>query len=189
MTDESQRFCGDIAMREIVALAGGDGAGGVVRIDAHLIDHPEDPRLHFLKGSLLIELGRLVEAHESMSRAIELAPDFDIARFQLGFFELTSGEADRAIATWGALKDLPASHPLPMFVTGLEHLVADRFRECIEHLRAGIDANRDNAPLNRDMELIIAKCEEILAGKDAGSSGGPGDAVSAVSLLLGNRRP
>ena len=71
------------------------------RVEKLLAEFPDDPRLNFLRGSMLITDGRLIEAHRAMTRAVELAPDFAIARFQLGFFQLTSGEAGNALETWG----------------------------------------------------------------------------------------
>ena len=86
-------LCSD---EDIAALAQDMRAGAadqVERVDALLGAHPEDSRLHFLRGSMLIGVGRLIEAHASLRQAVALAPDFAIARFQLGFFQLTSGEA------------------------------------------------------------------------------------------------
>ena len=51
--------------------------------------------------------------------AVALAPDFLIARYQLGFFELTSGEVDNALATWGPLLRLPEDNYLRQFVEGM----------------------------------------------------------------------
>lgn len=182
-TDDSQ--CSNETMQQLLALAGSDPQQGVDAAERLLMDHPADARLHFLKGSLLIGLKRFIGAHEAMRRAVELAPDFALARFQLGFFELTSGEAATAIQTWQPLKALPQDHYLYLLVEGLEHLAADRFEACIASLRAGIAANRENAPLNGDMGLIIEKCAELMAGASGNSGDGGGD-VSATSLLLGS---
>src|SRR6185369_9480952 len=150
---------------------------------------------HFLKGSLQIGLKRFVGAHHSLSAAVALAPEFHLARFQLGFFELTSGEAAAASDTWAPLfAVLEPDHWMRRFVEGLEHLAADRFADCIHCLRAGIAANQENAPLNADMALVIAKCEEQL-GTGPSESGGANTAdadeispeISATSFLLGNR--
>lgn len=183
MTDP---FCAEDALQNIVMVAQTDSSRAVDMIDQLLEDYPADARLHFLRGSLLVELKQHFEAHRAMSQAIAIAPDFAIARFQLGFFELTSGEADRAIATWAPLKDLPIQHFLCRFVVGLEHLIADRFEECAAELNAGIAANTENLPLNRDMELIVAKCAEILSSS-AETAPDESDVVSATSFLLGSK--
>jgi tetratricopeptide (TPR) repeat protein len=170
-------------MQRLLAQAEGDSLQGISAIDLALVDYPLDPRLHFFKGSLLIGLKRFIEAHDALSKSIEIAPDFALARFQLGFFELTSGEADAATETWQPLRALPAGHWMLHFVTGLEHLIADRFQACIAALQAGIAINTENLPLNRDMELIIEKCRELLAAKVDEPTADEAE-VSATSLLL-----
>lgn len=141
---------------------------------------PEDARLHFMLGSTLIGEGRLIEGHAALARAVELAPDFAIARFQLGLFQLTSGEADNALGTWGRLDRLAEGHYLRRFVDGLRALIRDEFSQCIEHLRAGIALNTENAPLNTDMGLIIGKCEEIQA---AGQTSGEAPMTETALIL------
>jgi Flp pilus assembly protein TadD len=191
MSDNDTPQCGEAQMREILEVAAADTMSGVAAIDQALADYPGDARLHFLKGSLLIEGKRFIGAHAAMRRAVELAPEFHLARFQLGLFELTSGEAEAALVTWQPLHALSQDNFLKIFVEGLEHLIADRFEDCIAALREGIERNQENLPLNNDMQLIIARCGELMAGNGsmpAGSS--DSEAVSATSLLLGtSRRP
>jgi hypothetical protein len=104
-------------------------------------------------------------------------------------FQLTSGEADSARATWAPLKQiLRPAHYLSEFVTGLEALIGDRFTECIDALHRGIAANSENAPLNRDMELIVEKCAELLAQSPQPAPPEDVDEVSVTSFLLGARR-
>lgn len=189
MTNETSPFCDDARMQAIVAATEADSQRGVEAIDRALAEWPEDPRLHFLRGSLLIGLRRFIEAHAALAVAVRLAPEFHIARFQLGFFELTSGEADAARASWAPLAQaLPPDHYLARFVAGLEALIADRFADAIAALRQGIAANIENPPLNTDMALIIEKCEELLAQQPEAERQEASDAVSATSFLLGTRR-
>lgn len=148
-------------------------------MEALLAQFPEDPRLHFLYGSALIVAGRMIEAHRALSRAVELAPDFALARFQLGLFQLTSGEAGAALETFGRLDGLPDGHYLRSFVDGLRCLVRDDFAGTIDNLRTGIRLNAENAPLNNDMQMIIERCTPLLT--QAGSA--PGE-VSETALIL-----
>ena len=147
---------------------------------------PEDPRLHFLKGSILIGERRLIEAHESLSRAVEIAPDFDIARFQLGLFQLTSGEAEAALETWGRLDRLPDDHYLRTFVDGLRCLIRDDFSRSIEHLQRGIELNNENLPLNKDMMMIINKCRGLLIEGEEPTDESNSDS-SETSFILGQQ--
>ena len=188
MTGKGNGQCSDERMQAILAAAGADSQRGVDAIDRALAEFPGDARLYFLKGSLQIGLKRFIEAHEALSQAIAIAPAFDLARFQLGFFELTSGEPANALATWEPLRALPQGHWMLSFVTGLEHLIADRFEPCIAALREGIATNLENLPLNHDMELIIGQCEKLIAARPEAEVEGDAAEVSATSLLLGTRR-
>lgn len=172
-------LCTDEEMRQLLAAMQADAPDEFALAERLIEAHPDDPRLHFLRGSMLAGSGRPIEAHAALSRAVELAPDFALARFQLGFFELTSGEARRALATWEPLDALPRDHFLAHFVTGLRHLVQDHFAETIAALEAGIAANTENPPLNRDMQLIIDQCRDMTGGATP-----PSNETSATSFLL-----
>lgn len=169
----------------------GDDAQDLAQADRLLARFPDDPRLHFLRGSILAGRQRAIEAHSSLSRAVELAPDFHIARYQLGFFELTSGEADKALSTWRPLLRLPQTHHLRLFVEGLTHLVRDEFADAIRKMKAGMAANTENPPLNNDIALLVAECEKLAGGSDEDSSGAEREDsdLSATSLMLGQFSP
>lgn len=173
-------LCDEATLQAYVEDSQAGKVEGTTRVDELLARFPEDARLHFLRGSMLIGEGRHIEGHDGLARAIALAPDFAIARFQLGLFELTSGEADKALDTWGRLDRLPDNHYLRQFVDGLRCLIRDDFMGAVVQLRAGIALNEENAPLNHDMQLVIDRCESILAGGKEGAEG----AVSETSLIL-----
>jgi len=156
-------LCSDEDLQSLLATLKTDEAAALARASALIEGYPEDPRLHFLRGSMLIGAGRHIEAHGALSRAVELAPDFWIARFQLGFFELTSGEPGRALDTWAPMDSLPDTHYLRQFVTGLGYLMRDEFAPAIAHLHDGVRANDENPALNRDMQLLIDQCAPLMA--------------------------
>lgn len=172
-------LCDDTRLQELMTAIAADSGDEIALVDRALADFPDDPRLHFLRGSLLAGIGRPIEALSALKAAVDLAPDFAIARFQLGFFQLTSGEATDALSTWGPLALLPEGHYLRSFVAGLTYLIRDEFLPATEQLRLGITANEENLPLNRDMQLIIDRISDLAAG-NAGD-----DTMSATSLLLG----
>lgn len=176
-------LCSDEEMAQLLQAMQIDAADEIGLADRLIEAYPEDARLHFLRGSMLAGSGRPIEAHASLSRAVALAPDFALARFQLGFFELTSGEAARALATWEPLDALPSDHYLALFVKGLRHLIQDHFLEAIEALRKGIGVNDENPPLNRDMQLLIDECSR-LAGDGPAAPASAGEEASATSFLL-----
>jgi len=174
-------MCDEATMQQLVEAMQA-GQDQLERVSALLEEFPEDARLQFLHGSMLISAGRLIEAHRALSRAVALAPDFAIARFQLGFFQLTSGEAEHALETWGRLDRLADGHYLRKFVDGLRCLIRDDFTGAIEQLQQGAALNEENPPLNRDMQLIIDQCRSLLARERAADQSG--EAASETSLIL-----
>lgn len=176
----------DAEIEELVKAIETRDSGDDDRVQDLVRRYPEDPRLHFMLGSILAGKGRPIEAHKAMTRAVEIAPGFALARYQLGFFELTSGEAERALSTWGPLLAAPADNYLRIFVEGMTHLIRDEFVEAIEHFESGIMLNRDNEPMNNDIRLLIAECRALLQRSAAEQHAGHDDEeLSATSLLLG----
>jgi tetratricopeptide (TPR) repeat protein len=172
-------LCSDEEIEQLLSAMSANAPDDLALAERLIEAWPEDPRLHFLRGSMLAGRSRPIEAHAALRRAVELAPDFALARFQLGFFELTSGEPMRALATWQPLADLPTDHYLAHFTAGLRYLVEDRFAETIAALEAGIAVNLENVPLNRDMQLIIDQCQGLSSKEPSAEP-----ETSATSFLL-----
>lgn len=171
-------ICPDQELQALADRIGGHEASAGSEIDPMLKQYPEDPRLHFLKGSLLAGKGDYSAAREVMRRAVDLAPDYAVARFQLGFLALTCGEPYAAQEVWGPLFSLAPDNCLREFAVGLCHLIHDEFPAAIDALERGISLNRDNAPMNRDMQLII---EAVRQKMRASGTAAP---VSTVDFLL-----
>lgn len=178
----SEMLASEAEIADLVAAVGADDSRDEDMVRALLGRYPDDPRLHFLSGSILAGKNRPIEAHRAMSRAVELAPGFTLARYQLGFFELTSGEAERALSTWGPLLALAPDDYLRVFAEGMIHLIRDEFDAAIERFEAGVALNRDNEPMNRDIRLLIAECRKL---QEQGGDAGGDDEMSATALLLG----
>lgn len=185
MTDQ---LATDEDINALVALLQSDDRNDLKSIDDLLAKHPDDPRLHFMRGSVLAGKAQPLEAHGAMQRAVEIAPGFAIARYQLGFFELTSGEADRALSTWGPLLAEADDNYLRVFVEGMTHLIRDEFEPAIEKFEHGMRLNQENEPLNNDIKLLmmeIGKLADKRAQSGDGDDDGNGSDLSATSLILG----
>jgi tetratricopeptide (TPR) repeat protein len=170
-------ICPNDQMEDLLSYLRTGGSDGEHRVAGLIASYPRDGRLQFLRGSMLATGKQYDEARAAMRAAIDLAPYFWLARFQLGLLELTSGLPAEAIQTWAPLRDLAADNPLRLFSDGLQALIRDEFAEAVGKLRQGIGANIDNPPLNSDMQMMIDKIQSA----DGGSSGEP---ISATQLLL-----
>lgn len=118
---------------------------------------------HFLLGAELASSGRMDEAEAAYANAVLLAPDLHMARYQLGLVQFTSGRAAMALVTWGPLFALPTTHALQQAVHGFAALAQDDFGPAVVHFRTSMELNQDNAPLNRDLQLVIRTIEEHIA--------------------------
>jgi Flp pilus assembly protein TadD len=185
-------LCPDEPLNELLALARDDDQAAVARIEALLGDYPDDPRLHFLKGSLLAAQERYREGRTAMAQAIKLAPGYDIARFQLGLLELSSGDAEAADATLQPLAGAEQESALSLFALGLRHLARDNFDQAEALLRRGIEINVEHPLVSRDMQLMLAGIADSrakLAADTHGPAPAPADGMededlSAAHLLL-----
>lgn len=178
MSQADATQCPDDILSRAIAAARADELGGLISVTNLVGDYPSDSRLRFLQGSLLAGLQRYDDARVAMAKAVAIAPDYAIARFQLGLLELTSGDAAAAQATWRRLDALPSDDPLRVFKQGLIHLIRDEFQAAVERLKEGIALNTENPLLNQDMQLVI---ERLGAEASAQSDAEP---ISAAHLLL-----
>ncbi|MFZ2031079.1 MAG: hypothetical protein WAU68_12265 [Vitreimonas sp.] len=174
------QLCDDATLKTLLEAMRTAPNDQIEQLDRALATYPQDARLHFLRGSMLAGAGRYIEAHQALKHAVELAPDYAIARFQLGFFELTSGETANALETWGRLDGLPDGHYLRKFVDGLRCLIRDEFAAVIVSLSEGIALNSENPPLNNDMALIIERCRPLAEKAHSGTE----EAASQTALIL-----
>jgi Flp pilus assembly protein TadD len=166
--------CPDERVKAIAATFADTGGAD---LDNALLEWPRDPRLHFLKGSLLAARQDFAGAQVAMRRAVDLAPDFAVARFQLGLLLLTCGEPYAAQEALGPLHALPPDHYLHLFASGLSSLVRDDFEQASELLLRGMSRNHDNPAMNRDMQLIV---DQLRTKMEAGVGTGPGSPVDQL---------
>lgn len=178
---QTNQLCSDDAIARLAELANGDDQAGLDEADRLLRTHPADPRLHFLKGSLLAALRHYEAGEAAMAYAVLLAPGYEIARFQLGLLQLSSAKPDAARTTLAPLLDLADDNPLKLFAEGLTLLIGDELAQAIDRLEAGIARNQMNPALNRDMQMLI---DETRKGLDAGSDQAEPEPLSSTQQLL-----
>jgi tetratricopeptide (TPR) repeat protein len=184
MATQKRELCPENKMSSLIARAQTDAANGLRDLEVLLRDYPEDARLHFLKGSLLASQQDFPAAREAMRRAVDVAPDYAVARFQLGFLLLTSGEPHAAQEAWGPLHGLPSDNYMKIFVLGLCHLIRDEFDDTIRLLQDGMARNHENPPMNADMQLIIdeVRRKQIDQGDISGTTSSVGQLLRQSAL-------
>lgn len=179
MTPDNAEECPIDQLTQVLETAQADDSQGLAATDRLLQTYPRDARLHFLRGSLLAGLKRYDEARQAMGAAVEIAPAYAIARFQLGLLELTSGDAVASEATWAPLQTLPEDNSLRLFSSGLGYLIRDDWAPAIALLKEGIARNSENPALSRDMQMMIDEAQKKL--DEQGQAAEP---TSAAQLLL-----
>jgi tetratricopeptide (TPR) repeat protein len=120
----------------------------------------------FLIGSEHAAAGDIDAAEQSFARALLLAPDFALARYQLGLLQFTSRRAAMALLTWQPLFALPAADPLAHFVRGFEALARDSFPEALAHYREGLACRDINQALAADVQRVVDAVEQLPGGED-----------------------
>lgn len=134
---------------------------------------------HFLLGSEYAALGQFDKAEAALANAVLLAPEFHIARYQLGLLQFSSGRAAVALVTWEPLFALDDAHALGHFVRGFAALAQDAFEQAKTHFEAGLDRNTENAALSHDIESVLRGMEEA-KHRTVGSE------AAAAHVLLSN---
>lgn len=173
-----------LTQKELLALAleatrRGDAAHSLAYLKEAAARDDATGEACFLLGSEYAQIGLFDEAASNMQRAVDLAPEFPIARFQLGLLHLTSGRADEARQALTPLTELGDQHALAVLARGLDHLMADEFPQCIQCLEQGIGLNADNPALNADMQQLVERVKAAMASSPSTPAEADADAQPA----------
>lgn len=144
---------------------------------------------HFLAGSEYAALGQYEKAEAALANAVLLAPAFDIARYQLGLLQFSSGRAAVALVTWQPLFALDDAQALGHFVRGFAALAQDNFAQAKEHFQAGLERNTGNPALSADIRKVMQGIEDALSknGPEVPTPHEPAEQdPSAAHVLLSN---
>lgn len=127
---------------------------------------------HFLIGSEHASTGNVETAERAFANAVLLAPDFHLARYQLGLLQFSAGRAAAALVSWQPLQLLPAGEPMGHFVRGFAALAQDAFADALAHFRGGLAVADGQAALAADIGKVVEAVEELLAGADVNAAAG-----------------
>jgi tetratricopeptide (TPR) repeat protein len=155
MAEEFQPSCPDGDLAALAQLLQTSDEQGLVSLRLLIKQYPWDSRLHFLEGSVLAGQQRYDEGRAAMAKALEIEPNYALARFQLGFLDFSSGRAAEAIGVWASLERSGGDDALKHFVAGLKALAAEDYAVCIRLLEEGVELNTEYPIISSDMQLII----------------------------------
>ena len=127
-----------------------------------------DPGPWLLFAADLAQEGQMDRAESAYLDLLQRAPNFAIARFQLGLLQFTSARPAVALRSWAPLDLLPETHYLRLFTGAFACLAEDKFEATAALLREGIAQNTENPPLNQDMQMLLGKLQQagFLPGED-----------------------
>ncbi|WP_211473826.1 tetratricopeptide repeat protein [Collimonas humicola] len=152
-----------LMQQAIRASQANDSATALSLFEQASQDEPGSPLPHFMMGAELAQLGKMAEAEAAYARAVILAPEFSIARFELGVLQFVTARPAIAMVTWQPLLQLPDSDPLKLFALGYAELASDAFDGALHYFEQGIAANTTNAALNGNIGLLIAEIHRLRA--------------------------
>ena len=136
----------------------------------------------YLLAAQHAQLAMMDRAEEGFRRTVHLAPDFPIARFQLGQLCLVKGDVADAKATLAPLVDLPDAQALPHYARGLIAAADDDAAGAIAHLQAGLACPQEIPALASDMQRVIANLQSL--GTAAVTAAAPEPAASLAPIFL-----
>lgn len=135
---------------------------------------------HFLIASEHAARGDVEAAEVSFATAVVMAPEFTLARYQLGLLQFSSQRPALALVSWQPLLSLPASEAMGHFVRGFAALARDSFSEALNHYREGLACNDINQALAGDIRRVMDTVEQLPAA--AALAGEPPPASSHVLI-------
>lgn len=177
MSQSSTPQSADDCIQQGLAASGADRADEALALFQQAAQlAPQSGIPHFLIAAELAQAGRMDEAETAYANAVLLAPDLDMARFQLGLIQFSSNRAALALVTWEPLFRRPAESALQRIVHGFAALAQDDFVGATACFHEGMALNRDNPALNRDIQMILDRMASRTSPSPGPSVDGTADA-------------
>lgn len=125
----------------------------------------------YLLAAQHAQLGLFDDAERGFRRAVELAPDFDIARFQWGQIFFTRGEAEAARSALQPLAAKEDGQALIHYARGLVAAAEENAPGAVAELQRGLACPQDIPVLAADMRRLAGNLEAVIGRAEAGSAG------------------
>ena len=130
------------------------------------------------------QIGMMDRAEEGFRKTVELAPDFPMARFQLGQLYLVKGDAEASKTLLAPLTQLPAGQALSCYAKGLIAAANEDASEAIAQLHAGLACEQEIPALAQDMQRVLNNLLAFSGGEPQQNT--PASTSAAAPLYLSN---
>lgn len=115
----------------------------------------------FLIGSEHAAAGDMAAAEDAFANAVLLAPDFVLARYQLGLLQFSGGRVATALVTWEPLHSLPDDQSLGHFVRGFAALAQGQRLEALERFQSGQACPDADIAVAADIVLVVNALQRL----------------------------
>lgn len=135
---------------------------------------------NYLLAAEHMQLGMVERAEEGFRKAVALAPDFPMARFQLGQLYMVKGDAAAAKTALSPLSSLPTGTALSGYAKGMLAAANEDIDAAIGELQMGLACEQDNPDLAGDMQRVL---DNLLAMRSGEAPAAPGAIPSSTASL------
>lgn len=166
------------------AINGARDADAVVLLKVLTGRSPGNPLAYYLLAAQHAQTGLMDRAEQGFKRAVELAPEFAMAHFQLGQLMLVKGDAAAAAHEFRQVRsDDPA---IACYAEGLCALAEERPVDALASLQRGLMLPQTIPALAQDMQQLVdgvgaVAMQEGQEGQEDGAA-----SLTAAPMLLSN---
>ena len=115
----------------------------------------DNPHVTLLLAAEYAQIKMYERALDYFEKTTHLAPELLVARLQWGLLLMVLNRLDTAQEALSPLLELPSDNAYGLFASGLEALINRDITKAITQLNKGIEQNKENEPLNMDIQKII----------------------------------
>jgi tetratricopeptide (TPR) repeat protein len=136
-------------------------------------------------GAALLEAGRIKEAETHLKKAVNVSPNYSVARFNLGRVFLKEGRFNEAIECFNTFEG-PPEHMVEAYIhLGVAYTQLGRYNPAIQNFAKAVNLQPNNCDALNNLAWLIATAPQITA-EDANKAIG---LAELACKLTGNKNP
>lgn len=161
----------------------GNAADAVSMLKTLVERDPANMFAHYLLAAEHAQLGLMDRAEAGFLRAVDLAPDFPMARFQLGQLLFLKGENAGGEQVLVPLAQRQDDDALPAYARAMIAAANEDVAEAVAQLQAGLARKQEIPALADDMQRLLERLRALLGSEPPATIATP---ASAAPLFLSN---